>query len=396
MKSEILKLHWFAIMLFVACCACQATPEIKQFSSQIVISKGGTYTGNWQSTDANVAAVDIQTTEPVTILNSNIRSLGTGIRSFTKNAQINIQNVKIQGLYPTQARATKGTCIDIGLFQSVKIENNELTGCAAGIRLLNFGADINTVGQTASIQFNRFRNMDGRMSDGNGGYLLEHKANGQAIGLNTIRQANVVIAWNEIINLPFQSQAEDVISSYESGGTAQTPIQIHDNYVQGDYAADPAGAIDFSGAGINLGDSPSCDANVGYTDAFNNQVVSFENAGIGVSAGHYQRIWNNRVVSAAHASDGTLLGSSWRTGFGFWNYYNCSNWANNELRDNFYIVASKSLQTQPNYTPSATPTSVFNNIELLNRPPTTADEQAEFAIWLEKLRVNKIVLGVKN
>ena len=177
------------------------------------------------------------------------------------------------------------------------------------IKACNFGADVSRTGQIASVRFNRFRNMDGRMSDGQGSFLLEHKANGQAIGLNTLRQANVMIAWNEIINLPFQSQAEDVISSYESGGTAQTPIQIHDNYVQGDYAADPAGAIDFSGAGINLGDSPSCDANVGYTDAYNNQVVSFafEDGGTGTLTMHGHSSVEGRAIRI-DGSKATLRG----------------------------------------------------------------------------------------
>ncbi len=340
-------------------------------------------------------AVDIRTNEAVTINNSNIRSLGSGIRSFQSDAQVTIHNVKAEAIYPSVARATKGEFVNIGLFKSVRIENNQVTGYATGVRLLNFGADVTRSGQVISVRYNRFRNMDGRMSDGKGGFLLEHKANGQAIGLNTILRASVEIAWNEIINQPYQSQTEDVISTYESGGTAAAPILIHDNYVQGNYAADPAGAIDFSGCGINLGDSPNKSPDVGYTDAYDNQVVSFENNGIGISAGHDQRFWNNRVVSAARAPDGTLLGSSWRTGIGFWNYYGSPYWANNIVRDNFYSVASRDSQRAPNYTPDATPQSVYNNTELFNRAPTTADEQAEFQRWQQKVTSAGIVVGLK-
>jgi hypothetical protein len=359
-----------------------------------VISKGGTYSGNWQSLEADVAAVDIRTAEPVVIINSNIRSLGSGVRSFQADAQITVQNVHAEAVYPTTAGATKAEFVNIGLFKSVRVEHNDVTGYATGVRLLNFGPDVSRTGQTISVQFNRFKNMDGRRSDGNGGYLLEHKANGQGIGLNTIRQANVEIAWNEIINLPFQSETEDIISTYESGGTATTPILIHDNYIQGNYATDPAAAIEFSGTGINLGDSPSNHPDVGYTNAYDNQVVSFENSGIGLSAGHHQRIWNNRVVSAAHAPDTTLLGSVWRSAYGFWNYYNSPNWANNALYDNVYSVADKASNRAGPYTPSATPESVYNNTELFDRLPTTADEQAEFARWQQKVKDSGITLGV--
>ena len=375
--------------------APSAPPPAVVYSSALVITKGGTYSGNWQSLDASVPAIEIRTAEPVVIQNSRIRSLGAGIQSFTRDAQITVQNVTAEAVYPSVERAKKAEFVNIGLFKSVRIENNSVTGYATGVRLLNFDVDITRAGQVVRVRFNRFKNMDGRMSDGAGGYLLEHKGSGQAIGLNTIRNADVEIAWNEIINLPFQSQTEDVISTYESGGTVAKPILIHDNYVQGNYASNPAGAIDFSGCGINLGDSPSTHPDVAYTNAYNNQVVSFQNSGMCITAGRYQRMWNNRVVSSSYAPDGTLLGSSWRSGYNYNNYYNSPNWANNALYDNAYIVADRNLQTQPNYTPSGTPEEVYNNTELFARAPTTADEQVEFTRWQQKVAANNITLGVR-
>ena len=77
------------------------------------------------------------------------------------------------------------------------------------------------------------------------------------------------------------------------------------------------------------------------------------------------------------------------------NYYDSPNWANNTLRDNAYSVASKDLQRQPNYTPSGTPSEVYNNTELFARVPTTADERAEFALWQRKVAVNNVTLGAQ-
>ena len=61
----------------------EATPALAQqcdsgvtFSRPLVITAGGTYTGDWQSTDPSVPAVMVLTTEPVTILNSRLKGPG--------------------------------------------------------------------------------------------------------------------------------------------------------------------------------------------------------------------------------------------------------------------------------------------------------------------------------
>ncbi len=51
------------------------------FSGPITITKGGTYAGNWASTDVNVPPVSIRTTEPVIIENCQVRGPGNLIAS---------------------------------------------------------------------------------------------------------------------------------------------------------------------------------------------------------------------------------------------------------------------------------------------------------------------------
>lgn len=53
------------------------------FDRPITITGGGTYTGNWQSTDPSVPAVIVLTTEPVTITHSRIVGSGDLLRSFS-------------------------------------------------------------------------------------------------------------------------------------------------------------------------------------------------------------------------------------------------------------------------------------------------------------------------
>lgn len=371
------------------------------FAGPITITQGGTYRGNWESTDPAVYAVRIETSAPVTIEKSRIRSKNTGIWTLGYNANLTVRDTRGVALNPNVAGVKKGCFIDIGNFTAVVMENNRVEGWACGIRALNYGADadLNRHGQSVRVRYNQFRNIDGRRSDGNGGYQIVVEGSGQAIGTNTVRQANGLIEWNEVLNKPYESMVEDVISTYESGGTSGNPIVIAHNFVGGAYFADPAAQVDYSGAGINLGDCPSMHVDCAHVHAFNNVVVSFSNSGMGIAGGSDMKMFANRVVSAADTRDGVRIGSSWRSGFGFWNYYNSPNWGNNFMTDNYTFIADRSGNVAGNYTPSATADSVFNNVVegTIGQPPNTplnyAREKQEHREWLQTVAAAGVTLG---
>jgi hypothetical protein len=177
------------------------------------------------------------------------------------------------------------------------------------------------------INRNRFLNIDGRLSDGNGGYQgggVHQRA--QAINLDKVQNvAGVEIAWNEIINEPYKSRVEDNINLYQSSGTSSSPIRIHDNYIQGAYNADPANDPSFAGGGILLGDGQT---GSGYAEAYNNVVVSTTNYGIAISGGHHQKIYNNRVISSGLLPDGRRIAAQ-NTGIYIWDYHNAGSGFNN-------------------------------------------------------------------
>src|SRR4051812_34687305 len=56
-----------------------AVPEVK-YLDPIVINKGGTYTGNYKSTDSQTPAIWVQTNEPVEITGCIIVSTGDMIK----------------------------------------------------------------------------------------------------------------------------------------------------------------------------------------------------------------------------------------------------------------------------------------------------------------------------
>ena len=363
-------------------------PNTTRWSNPIKITTGGTYTGNWRSTNPDIPAVKVNTSEPVTIENCQIESAGDGISSIGVNANVTVRNCRGQGLNPNIANRQKGYFINIGNFSQAIIENNTINSFGTGIRALNYGTAVQQLlGQTLTVRLNSFKNVDGRLSDGKGGYLTTLSGSfANAIGLNSLRSANVEIAWNEVINQPFQSRVEDLISTYGSSGTASNKIAIHDNYLQGGYAPDPTANVNYSGQMINVGDRG--ESGVGYVHVYNNQVVSFENGGIFISSGHDNEVNNNRIISAQKASDGTILGGNWRAGLSFWDYYNNSaNWYNNSMHDNSVNVVGKNgtaVAVGPMLRSIGGSNTVTGTTDALGHLATQADELAEYQYWTKK------------
>ena len=110
--------------------------------------------------------------------------------------------------------------------------------------------------QTFKVLNNVSHNIDGRLSDGKGGYLTtpgDHYVQFfQTNGLHNMVGAEV--AWNQVTNDPGQSLVEDNISIFDTTGSRRNPISIHDNYIKGAYAIDPQHETDYTGGGIMLSD----------------------------------------------------------------------------------------------------------------------------------------------
>src|SRR5580765_28326 len=69
-------------------------------ASPIVITKGGTYSGNWESTNRNTPAVLINTSDPVTIENSTVTGPGNLIESGVSHVQLTVRNTSGYGKNP--------------------------------------------------------------------------------------------------------------------------------------------------------------------------------------------------------------------------------------------------------------------------------------------------------
>ena len=358
-------------------------PPARTFRRRSRLLQSGTYSGNWLSSSVNTPAVTINTSAPVTIINSTVEGPGTLIDCETQGAQLTVKN-------------TVGIGVITGVPQGQPVGRFLYMYGGASLTVQNcymshtVGIGINGGGRTGMvvrILYNRASDIDGRESNGTGGYQTGKSVLPNFIGFNTVTTPDVVLAWNEEINIPFVSQVEDSISTYGSLGTAALPMLVHDNYIQGGYYLD--NSVPYTGSGFNLGDTAG---GTGYVQLYNNQVVNYGNDGISVTAGHNNVVYGNRVVSSGYLPNTTTpLGYS---SYGIWvdNYYSDPGWANNNIHDNIVGYYSSWFHQRQDYSITGTGTVQSNNTSLPD-PITTTTENNEFLLWQQKLATNGIEVG---
>jgi parallel beta-helix repeat protein len=357
------------------------------YSGPIVITKGGTYSGNWQSLDANVPAVEIRTNEPVIILNSNIRSRGTLIDAMDGadfSVNLTVRNTSGYGLNPNIRGQQGGRFIDVFGFSNIDVENNYLES-TCGIYIEKYTGD-HTANQTFRVLDNSAKNIDGRLSDGAGWYLKtpgDHYVQFfQTNGLHNMVGAEV--AWNQVVNQPGLSLVEDNISIFDTTGTRRNPVMIHDNYIDGAYAIDAAHETDFTGGGIMLSDIGSA-----FVTAYNNQVIDTTNYGIAISSGHDNTFYNNRIVSSGRLANGALVAAQ-NVGAYIWNQNSESHFTNNVGYGN--VISWEGQQgMNDSWVPDAA--SWRKNAES-STDETVAMTQGEWTLWVNKLAGAGVKVGL--
>ena len=384
----------FAVLLLGTGCAQGQAPNVT-YSAPFVITQGGTYTGNYRSTDSSVPVIRINTTQPVILQNCTLVGPGDLINANGSNANLIIRECRGYGTTPTADNVEQGKFLDMYGGRSLLMEHNYLE-TNRGVVLNRWSGD-GTPGQTIKMRYNRAYNLKG--------YTRNNTSQGLAnfVILNTVTSiANMEIAWNQVINMPNQSRVEDNINFYDSGGTLASPARVHDNYVQGAYPI-PATSTDFNGTGMTTdGTGQTAATSVGYLEIDHNQFVSTCNAGINVAAGHDVNVHDNRVVTnGLIGSTGVRLGKTY-VGISLFNYYNhpASTFGNIRVADNvvgyvnFTSSPSTLLPNRYDYN-IALATTTTGNVSLPN-PVTVQTEQNEWSLWQQKLQQNNITAGLSG
>lgn len=394
-RKKRLKGLWWLFFAFVAALALLAlfyrlsfSPKAtgKGYSGPIIITRGGTYTGNWESAETEVPAVDIRTSEPVIIENARIRGAGCLIRSQGYNADVTVRNSKAFVLPPTPhsdyAKPRRFLAIDV--FRNVVVEHNYLEG-TAGIYLGVEYTGNGTPGQSIRIRYNKVRNINGKVFGG--------KALVQFVQLNYRGEVpHAEIAWNEVINEPGRSAVEDNINIYNSRGTRHSPIRIHNNYIQGAFPY-PLEATEYSGGGI-LADSPGTDSLTAsaYVQVHNNQLVGLGNYCLGIAGGNNIHMYNNRAVVAATSRNGAPY-HFWTSGIWAKDYYKMHNTYNNSIHHNTLAVLGKGHTWRNEIFDSTFAAAAEYANTVLPDSVTKTMEQQEFNLWERKVRQHGIQIG---
>jgi len=380
-----------------------------KFDGPIRIESGGVYTGNWQSTDATIPAVMIVTDQPVTIVNSRAKGPGDLINASvgpSGGINLTVQQSCFVGTNPNVYGQGKGTPIHVYKAISVLVDHCDFeAGGNYGIWVQEYVGD-HTANNTIRILNNRIHNVDGRFSDGKDGYLTTQSSQySHGIILSNVHGVTgIEIAWNQIINEPYQCGVGDSINIFDASGTEASPMQIHDNYIQGGWDSDPANGdgLAYFGSAFTTDGLFQTDPNLttSFLKIHDNQAVGFGNLGMSISLGHDNEMYSNRVVSSGQLAAGTNSSTSYAIGIQHIDYRDNPPgvFGNNSIHDNLSGLRRQRNGTWErfDYWFGVPPIVDANNAQwqpATAEAPTFADEASEWLAWKGKLSRQGISIG---
>jgi hypothetical protein len=356
-----------------------------------VKAHGNTITGNFQGTQTAPAILVSNATGPIYIVNSNVQGPGDLIKVV--NSDVHVMNTTGVGTYPTQTGIAKGTFVTATNPVNLVVSDCHVSDVSFGVYVTGYGGN-NSINNAISILRNHFSNIDGRPTDGKGGYVTSGDFKAHAVQINNVLNVpGIEIAWNEIINTPHISASGQLIEIIDGSGIPSNHMLIHDNYIQGAYPANP-GVDGYTGGGmiVNGTATDTAATTSAYIDIYNNQIVSTANVGIAVAAGHDISVHDNRIVSSGYLSDGTFMPMSYANGIYNWNYYNQGPkvFFNDDMNTNTVGMIAKDSNGNPRrsdwYLPGQKDPEA--NVDLTpndSAHPTLADEANEYTLWQNKV-----------
>ena len=372
----------------------QDTPLV---ASTIVIKTGGTYQGNWVSTDPTIPAVSIQTDQPVIIQNSTVAGRGNLITvTGSAGANLTLQNVTGTGLDPLVAGKARGAFLVAYIMKSLIVQNCTMTGTQFGIKL---GFSTAT---SIKVLNNQAINLEDRASDGNGGFQAARPQLGHFVFFYQVVAPNgAEVGWNQMVQTMGQSSIDNGIDIFKSQGTSATPILVHDNYVEG--MSSPAAATYGASGYAATGDTTSLEST--FINFFSNQVVHTAGAGLTISNGHDVTAAGNRVVSCGQNSAGVWYTKAGVYAVVLWNKSNSPSFFDNSITTTAGGLLVPNAASNPVVADSsANPVDLQNASNsvsgnqfadpcLVGGVVTLSAEDTERAFWTNKLSTNAETIG---
>ena len=268
----------------------------------------------------NGAAIYVTASQPVIIQNCILKAQKYCVSSLTNGSNVTVRNNLLLVRNTTQQGQPCHRALNIEQGSTIVCENNTIIG--GGIYVYQQSSSGGGL-TTCRIRYNRALNIDGRLSDGAGGYVFEraNTANTyfqakQFVQMNDVRGATGVdIGWNEVINDPFISRPEDVINIYGSSGVSGDPIRVHDNFIMGGWPSRPYDVY-YSGGGIICDKGTATDwtdeATVAtkWIDIDDNQVAGLVQHGISAPYANNVNARRNRIICPNKLRGQTVLAAN--------------------------------------------------------------------------------------
>jgi hypothetical protein len=367
----------------------------------ISITSGGTYSGNWSSTDPKIPAVTILTNEPVVIRNSTLSGRGDLIIIYGRQggADVTIDNVTGTALDPGVAGVARGKFLGAENVSRLSVTHCTMHGVSFGV----FVAASPTL-ESLTIKDNVADNLDDRKSDGNSGYLLNQRVLGHFIQISGTYSLNGgEIAWNQMINLDGKASIEDLLSFYQGRGATGKTFQVHDNYLEGAFATGQT--TPYTGTGVQMDGNPNDPSSANaFVQIYNNTIVHLAGSGISIAAGHDISVTGNRIVSCGKDISGNWIAGQGSTALVMLNYYQMNQYFNNYMANNSGGLVTPDANGNPQpgdvYAPSASKdldnvvgTNVFEQPCLARSSLNLAAESIERNRWLNAVAAAGELLG---
>ncbi|MGK2862967.1 MAG: right-handed parallel beta-helix repeat-containing protein [Chitinophagaceae bacterium] len=205
--------------------------------------------------------------EPISITNESNVVIENLQFENAEGIALNIKgghNIIIRNCFFNKA---KEEAINIEISSGIRIENCLFNGVTTGVYAMQ--------SQSIIVKNNQFVNVSQRSYGGRGQFVQFNGVSGEG---NSIEN-------NKGENFPGESNPEDLISMFNSSGTAESPISIRNNIFRG-------GGPSTSGGGIMTGDYGG-----GYQVVENNTLLDPGQYGIASAGGKHITLINNKIFA---------------------------------------------------------------------------------------------------
>ncbi|QCR23088.1 hypothetical protein [Pontibacter sp. SGAir0037] len=218
---------------------------VKVWQGPLVITAGGVYSGRYRSTDPDVPAVDVKTSDFVDLSNVEVEYARIGIKAHfgTHNPtlghgmgiNLRCRNVRGRGLPIVGTLVQNRQFIDIEEYINLDIQHCFFRN-SAGIKFVGTYRGNGTT-DSIDVRYNVGYNIDCRLSE----ELSDHKDGYARMHGNFITWGNtkgtevpnVKIDWNYQLSRMGQSDGEDTISISNARGQAGSYASVSNNHLRG-------------------------------------------------------------------------------------------------------------------------------------------------------------------